>query len=102
MCWLVPVLTPVMLCGSFAYALEVVAVDRSNREVKRFANNAMSPILTNLLESSSGRVIIREMGYSELFVARQAGFVDDFNAYNFFAATAVAWGMVRLSARCLA
>eukprot|EP01064_Diplonema_japonicum_P002510 TRINITY_DN1159_c0_g4_i4.p1 TRINITY_DN1159_c0_g4~~TRINITY_DN1159_c0_g4_i4.p1 ORF type:complete len:1284 (+),score=386.26 TRINITY_DN1159_c0_g4_i4:69-3920(+) len=66
-CVIVPLVVPVVVVSVICYGFLVVGVDKSNREVKRFANNAMSPVLSSLSEigSPSGRLILRAMKLSD-------------------------------------
>ncbi len=67
------VLTPVVV---FFFSLVLLAVDRSNREIKRLANNAVSPLLTSVREIRVGAALIRAMGFGEFFSSRLAKHVE--------------------------
>jgi ABC-type multidrug transport system fused ATPase/permease subunit len=88
-----PLLTIVLVAGLFAYGLCVVAVDRTNREVKRMANNSMSPLQSVLAASLNGRYVIRARGAvaSGWFRRRFDAALDDFNDYNFMSAAVINW-----------
>jgi ABC-type multidrug transport system fused ATPase/permease subunit len=92
--YLVPPLAAAVLIGIVVYAMLVVAADRTNREVKRMANNAMSPVLSTMTEAVEGRLLLRQMGFTEVIMQRQAVHVDSFNSKNFFSATSITWGML--------
>ena len=53
-----PVSILVLIC-IIAYGFVLEMVDRSNRQIKRMANNAMSPLLSNVNEALNGRVLAR-------------------------------------------
>ena len=93
-CFLVPVVTPSIVLGGAVYALQVVAVDRTNREVKRLANGAMAPILTVFVETNGSRLLARAMALEPFFTAKQAEVVDEFSRCNFFAAATMSFAMM--------
>jgi hypothetical protein len=70
---------------------QYVAVDRSNREIKRMANNAMSPILTNMSEICRARFLIRTMELGDFFHTRHCRFADHFNRLNYFSSAVFNW-----------
>ena len=84
-------------------------VDKTNHEVRRLANRAMAPVLSNLAEAVTARELARVMGRSEFFVARHEESADRFNSANFTQATLMTWYgatttffavLVSLSASC--
>lgn len=93
-CTVMPYVTPVAFAGIVAFYFQYVAVDRSQREVKRFANTALSPMLTNVSELVSARVLVRVMGYGDFFHSRHCEFTDHYSRYNYFSATLLNWGML--------
>jgi ABC-type multidrug transport system fused ATPase/permease subunit len=92
MCVLVPQISPVILIGLVVYGVQVLAVDRTNREAKRETNNAMSPVLTGLAEVVEGQGLVRVMALTDYFVRRDCLAVDHFVRYNFFSCSLVCWG----------
>jgi len=58
-----PVLAAIGISGVL-YAFQVTAIDRTNREVKRSANLAMSPVQTIVQESVVGRMTLRAFSAS--------------------------------------
>ena len=56
---LVPWMTPILAIGAVTYALVVRAVDRTNREVKRIMNNALSPLQSNFSDIQRGRNLLQ-------------------------------------------
>ena len=72
----VPVLAPVNFLCLVALARLVAAINRVNRDVKRIANNAVSPAVTTITEAERGRAVALSLGCSEFFVARQEAHVD--------------------------
>ena len=93
-CALVPVVTPSIVIGGAVYAVQVVAVDRTNREVKRLANASMAPILTVFVEANGCRLLARSMELERFFGAKQAAAVDEFNRHNYFAAATMSFAMM--------
>ena len=55
----VPELAPMLVLGLSIYSFSVVAVDRTNREVKRMMNNALSPMMSVFTDVSRGRSVIQ-------------------------------------------
>ena len=73
--------------------LQVVAVDRSNREVKRMANAAMAPILTDVSETTDARLLLRHCAYEPFLPTAAAAVLQppaatatEFHAQAFFEA----------------
>ena len=81
------VLVPVVIVASVVVGFTTTATDRANREVKRLANNAVSPILTAITEMRTGWPLIRSMGLEPFFETRLAGFVDEWARLNFAGAS---------------
>jgi ABC-type multidrug transport system fused ATPase/permease subunit len=90
---IVPLVAPFVFLGMFAYAANVVAVDRSNREAKRMSNAAMAPILSTITECINGRTQLRVMAESEFMSHRFNSHVDEFSRQNFFSGSVINWGM---------
>ena len=82
-CVIVPPVIPVVVVSCVAYWLVVVVVDKSNREVKRLGNNAMSPVLSTVGEISEGRLILRAMGLSPAMRSKFIGNYDLLTKYNY-------------------
>eukprot|EP01049_Picozoa_sp_SAG25_P003816 SAG25_NODE_229_length_11447_cov_5.927476_8_plen_405_part_00 len=61
---ILPSMVIAALVVTITYWLQVIAVDRSNREVKRMANAAMAPILTDISESADARLLLRHCAFS--------------------------------------
>ncbi|KAJ9459626.1 hypothetical protein DIPPA_22504 [Diplonema papillatum] len=91
----VPYVIPIVVVSAVAFAFQVVAIDRSNRQVKRFANMAMSPVLSSLTETSSaqGKLLIRVMGLAEPFRLRFRGQYDDLMKYSYASSGVVHFGI---------
>ncbi len=58
-CYIVPTLIAVVVLGLAMFAVTVFVIDRINREVKRYANQALAPILTNISVTIGARELIR-------------------------------------------
>ena len=67
---LIPEMSGVLFLGLFGYAAQFIAVDRVNREVKREANSALSPLLTVIAETVHGRRVARVLGCERFFEER--------------------------------
>lgn len=93
-CVIVPKIIPVMFIGCVCFYYQYVALDNSNREVKRMANNALSPVLTNMSEVLRSRSLIRAMEYGDFFHARHCAFADDWTNLNYFSTAIFNWGML--------
>jgi len=93
-CSIVPYLFPVIVLGTCLFAFEVVALDRSNREVKRLANQSLAPVLTNISETVSARNLIQVMNLGSFFSARQEAFVDQFVKNQHFSGTLINWSIM--------
>jgi ATP-binding cassette subfamily C (CFTR/MRP) protein 1 len=59
--------------------VQVIAVDRSNREVKRLANSAMAPILTDVSEAADARLLLRHCAFEPV-----SGGATEFHAQRYF------------------
>jgi len=79
--YIVPELAPVIVIGFGLFAWQVVAVDRANREIKRYANIALSPILTNISETINARELIRCMQLESFFCQRHFSHVDRYTSF---------------------
>lgn len=88
-CYVVPELVPVIFLGLALFCWQVVAVDRSNREVKRYANQSLSPILSNISETIDARELIRCMQLEEFFCKRHYTHVDRYSNNLYFSYTLV-------------
>jgi ABC-type multidrug transport system fused ATPase/permease subunit len=94
-CYLVPLLTPVIIVGGTMLWWQIKIVDVMNREAKRMANNAMSPILTNASEIVNGRLLIQLMSYEQYFERRHLQAADGFNRFTYMATAILIWGQLQ-------
>jgi len=92
MCVTVPPVTGFVVFGMVLYLVEVLAVDRANREVRRMVNNAMSPMLTNFSETANGRLITQTMGLQSYFLKRHLEFTDRFSSMSLASFALINWG----------
>lgn len=83
-CFIVPELVPVLIIGLSVFMWQVVVVDRTNREIKRYANQALSPIVTNISEAVDARDLIRCMNLGSFFVTRHYSHVDRYTSDIYF------------------
>jgi ABC-type multidrug transport system fused ATPase/permease subunit len=90
-CYIVPPVTPIVFAAIFAYGFQVYAVDKTNREVKRMAITALSPVLSNLTEVISGRCLIASFDAGSFFFDRGQGYVDFYNRFLMFSHSCLNW-----------
>eukprot|EP01065_Artemidia_motanka_P035000 TRINITY_DN42967_c0_g1_i1.p1 TRINITY_DN42967_c0_g1~~TRINITY_DN42967_c0_g1_i1.p1 ORF type:complete len:1406 (+),score=499.49 TRINITY_DN42967_c0_g1_i1:76-4293(+) len=95
-CLIVPPMSAVSTLMMIAYYLLVVGVDRANRQLKRHANTAMSPVLTTLAETShlQGRLVIRALGRAQYFTDKFAGELEGLCNFNFLSMAVMHWSML--------
>jgi len=87
MCISVPFLLIVVCFTIPLYMYLVRLIDRTSRQVKRLSNNALSPLLSNSVEASNGRDVIRSMHLEEYFEARHRLATDEFVRISFASGT---------------
>ena len=75
----------------FLFALVTVAADRSCREVKRLANNAVSPVLTTIGECKAGAALIRLHGAARFFAGRQSSYVGRWASLAYYVRALQTW-----------
>ena len=68
-----------------------VAVNRTNRELKREANACMGPLQSNLAEAQHARILADVMGCQKFFLDRGHRFADNFNKANYAAYCLLSW-----------
>ena len=78
-----PVVAPVICVALVGFCIATVAVDRSNREVRRLSNNSVSPIISAMHEMRNGGPLIRAMGLQSFFRKRLAGYADEWSNFNY-------------------
>ncbi len=71
-------LLAVCLLCAFLFVESGKIIFMSLREVKRLANTAISPVVTNVSEAVKGRLLARAMGVPDFFVARH---IESCNQY---------------------
>jgi len=86
-------MTPVLLLAFYLFYVQYLACDRSNREIKRLANNAMSPILTNASEVVRSRALLRITQQTPILLSRHRQHVDSFVRLNYLSSTMYTWGV---------
>ena len=68
----------VVLVAATLYILQMMVVDRGQRDVKRATNAALAPVMSNLQECLTGRITVRCMGCEQYFIERHQQRVDAF------------------------
>jgi len=69
-----------------------MAVDCTNREVKRMMNNAMSPVMSNFADAMRGRIVIAAHAAQGYFHQRHYRAISDYSRFNFGSCTVINWG----------
>lgn len=85
---------PVLAVAAVSFPLFYVlmtAVDKSNRELRRLANRAVAPVLSNLAEAEVAGQVARVMSCSKFFQDRHEEFADEFNRANYAQFTLMIW-----------
>jgi ABC-type multidrug transport system fused ATPase/permease subunit len=85
--YIVPQIIPVLFAAIVAYSLQVRAIDRTNREVKRQTNTALGPVMTLVQETVNGRALIHAMEFNDYFQARMCHNMNEWTRFNFFSST---------------
>ena len=96
---IVPVLIPINALLSYGLLKSTLAINVANRDVKRIANAAVAPTVTNGAEMDRGRVVSRALGCGTFFVGRQRvnmdgmlrGFFQSSSVSQAAYASATAW-----------
>jgi len=78
-----PVMFAVLLGAGVVYYFQVVAQDRTNQQLKREANAAMTPVLNTLGEIGEGRLLIRVMGFQSEYCQKFDSALNHLNRMNF-------------------
>ena len=77
--------------GSIVYYVASDAVNRANREIKREANAAMSPVQSNAVEAMHAKELARVMDCSDFFVERHHELANEFNRANYASFALMSW-----------
>eukprot|EP01060_Flectonema_neradi_P000624 TRINITY_DN10392_c1_g1_i1.p1 TRINITY_DN10392_c1_g1~~TRINITY_DN10392_c1_g1_i1.p1 ORF type:complete len:1332 (+),score=234.36 TRINITY_DN10392_c1_g1_i1:561-3998(+) len=95
-CYVVPIVTPVVVVSVVVFTSQVIAVDRSNRQAKRFANSSMAPVLSALSETSSpqGKLLLRSMRLQDPMKKRFAILYNDLTTCNIASNGLIHFGML--------
>ena len=91
---LVNMMLPVVLTAACLFLVQILVVYRTNRELRRFANTAMGPVLTTVNECVNGRQVIRTMDARESFENRLCSNLDEYHRFSFSALASVNAGGV--------
>ena len=87
-CVVVPMLIPINFLAFYGLVRTLMRIDIANRDLKRLANAAVAPCVTNAQEAENGRVVAAAVGASEFFRERQRNYFNRQLA-AFFASTSV-------------
>eukprot|EP01065_Artemidia_motanka_P051532 TRINITY_DN9115_c2_g1_i2.p1 TRINITY_DN9115_c2_g1~~TRINITY_DN9115_c2_g1_i2.p1 ORF type:complete len:1113 (+),score=225.64 TRINITY_DN9115_c2_g1_i2:815-4153(+) len=88
LCIVIGIIAPPMFAvlgvAGVVYYFQVVAQDRTNQQVKRVSNDAMTPLLNVLgeLGDSHGKLLVRVMGFGGLYERRFDTALDHFGEAN--------------------
>lgn len=91
---LIPLVAVALLAGMPFFLLQTIAVEKTNREVKRMANAANAPILSTITECSGGRSTIAIMRLEPYFNNKFQRQIDEYNRFNFLSSSLINWGML--------
>jgi ABC-type multidrug transport system fused ATPase/permease subunit len=91
-CIALPPMLPFVVLSLPLYYYQVKAVDGAQRPMKKRANDAVSPIISNLNEALAGRELIRFMGCEALFLAKHHAATDRFIRADYAANSVLNWG----------
>jgi len=87
--YIVPILAVVLVIGLGVFSWQVVAVDRTSREVKRYSNQSLAPILTNVSESVNARELMHSMKLEDYFRLRHVMHTNRYSSNQFMSLTVV-------------
>ncbi|OLQ04967.1 ABC transporter C family member 2 [Symbiodinium microadriaticum] len=91
---LVNLMLPVVVTAACLFVLQIIVIYRTNRELRRYANAAMGPVLTTVNECVNGRQVIRTMDARDFFEKRLCANLDDYHRFSFSALGSVNAGGV--------
>jgi len=82
----------VVAAGVFAvFCFATLVADRSIREVRRIANNAVSPIMSNIAEIKVGTPLVRAMRLGSFFAARQSAAIGAWARFSYLSRAMQSW-----------
>jgi len=88
-CIVVPEVVFVVVVAMGFYLVLTRAVDGINRDLKRMANDAMAPVLSNLAEVRQSQTLIRLMDSEMFFLQRHVQYMDEWARYQFASAASI-------------
>jgi len=91
---LVPMMLPIMVIALFLFIWQVMVINRTNRELRRYANTAMGPVLTTVSETVNGRHVLRPMNAATCFRKRFCHQLDEYHRFSFSAFGTINCGSV--------
>eukprot|EP01062_Namystynia_karyoxenos_P044770 TRINITY_DN33033_c0_g1_i1.p2 TRINITY_DN33033_c0_g1~~TRINITY_DN33033_c0_g1_i1.p2 ORF type:complete len:677 (+),score=198.65 TRINITY_DN33033_c0_g1_i1:2068-4098(+) len=89
-----PPMAGVFAVAGIVYGCELAALDRTKRQLKRMANNAMSPVLTLLGEMVQGRLLLRVTGCARTIHTDFSNRVDNLQKCLYLETCVVNWGLL--------
>jgi ATP-binding cassette subfamily C (CFTR/MRP) protein 1 len=89
--YIIPPAAAPFVIASAVYFFVSVAVNRTNRELKREANACMGPLQSNLAEAQHARTLADVMGCQRFFLDRGHRFANNFNRANYAAYCLLSW-----------
>ncbi|EOD30380.1 hypothetical protein EMIHUDRAFT_40958, partial [Emiliania huxleyi CCMP1516] len=82
----------VVAAGVFAvFCFATLVADRSIRELRRLANNAVSPIMSNIAEIKVGTPLVRAMRLGSFFAARQSAAIGAWARFSYLSRAMQSW-----------
>lgn len=75
----------------FLFCVSTVVADRAVREVRRIANNAVSPVMSTISEFKAGAALMRAMELTPFFAARQSAFIGEWSHISYMARALQSW-----------
>ena len=93
-CLTLPPTIPFCLLSAVLYWQQVKLVDKAQRPMKKAANDAVAPIITNLNETLAGRQLIRTMGCEAFFLRRHHCATNNFTRSDYTSNSVINWGTI--------
>ena len=90
--WIFPLAMPAFVVLVVGLSIVVEVINRSNREVKRLANNAASPVVSNMSEVQQGVPFIRFTHSGAFFRERHHFFTDNMVRLNVASGSVMTFG----------
>ena len=88
------VLAIIGVISAFIYCLVTWVADCSTREVRRYATNAVSPIMTTVGECKAGGAMIKAMDFVQFFAKRSSANIQVWSRYNYSLRSLQTWAAI--------